>query len=94
MSIESLREEINRIDREIIRLIAKRQAVAGKIVQVKIAGGFPVHDEKRVQEILESSFNYAVEHKIDPVYVQKIIAILIEMSEEWQRECSGEGNLP
>ena len=94
MSIESLREEINRIDRDIIRLIAKRQAVAGKIVQVKIAGGLPVHDEKRVQEILESSFNSAVEHKIDPVYVQKIIAILIEMSEEWQRECSGEGNLP
>jgi len=94
MSIESLREEINRIDRDIIRLIAKRQAVAGKIVQVKIAGGLPVHDEKRVREILESSFNYAVEHKIDPVYVQKIIAILIEMSKEWQRECSGEGNLP
>ena len=94
MSIESLREEINRIDREIIRLIAKRQVVAGKIVREKVAGGLPIHDEKRVQQVLESSFNYAVEHKVDPVYVQKIMSILIEMSEEWQRECSGEGNLP
>ncbi|HVP93844.1 MAG TPA: chorismate mutase [Methanoregulaceae archaeon] len=94
MSIESLREEINRIDREIIRLIAKRQALAEKIVRIKIGEGLSVHDEARVQEVLKLSFNYAVEHKINPVYIQKIMGILVEMSEERQRECSGEGNLP
>ena len=36
-------------------------------------------------------FNAAVEKSINPVYVQKIFEILIEMSEERQRECSGEG---
>jgi chorismate mutase len=94
MPIESLREEIDRIDREIIRLIAKRQAVAGKIAKVKFTGGTPVHDEERVKAVLESSFNYAVEQKINPVHVQRIMSILIEMSEEWQRGCSGDGNLP
>ncbi|MEI6292607.1 MAG: chorismate mutase [Methanomicrobiales archaeon] len=94
MPIESLREEINRIDREIIRLIAKRQMVAGKIARVKFTEGLPVHDEERVKAVLESSFNYAVEHKINPVHVQRIMSILIEMSEEWQRGCSGDGNLP
>ncbi len=94
MSIEPLREGINQIDREIIRLIAKRQALAEKIARIKTGQGLPVHDEARVQEVLQSSFNYAVEHKINPVYVQKIMQLLIEMSEERQRECSGEGNLP
>ena len=94
MPIESLREEINRIDREIIRLIAKRQAVVGKIARVKFTEGLPVHDEERVKAVLESSFNYAVEHKINPVHVQRIMLILIEMSEEWQHGCSGDGNLP
>lgn len=94
MSIEPLREEINRIDREIIRLIAKRQALAEKIVRIKNEQGLAIHDEARVQEVLKSSFNYAVEHKINPVYIRKIMEILIEMSEERQRECSGEGNLP
>jgi chorismate mutase len=94
MPIESLREEINRIDREIIRLIAKRQAVAGKIAREKFARGLPIHDEERVKTVLDSSFDYAVEHKINPVHVQKIMLILIEMSEEWQRGCSGDGNLP
>jgi chorismate mutase len=94
MPIEALREEINRIDREIIRLIARRQDIASKIVRIKINEGLPVHDEERVKGILESSFNYAVEHKINPVYIQEIMMILIEMSEERQRECSGDGNLP
>ena len=31
---------------------------------------------------------------IDPVAVQKIFGQLIAMSEERQRECSGDGNLP
>jgi chorismate mutase len=94
MSIEPLREEINRIDREIIRLIAKRQALAEKIVRIKNDKGLSIHDETRVREVLQSSFNYSVEQKINPVFVQKIMQILIEMSEERQRECSGEGNLP
>jgi chorismate mutase len=94
MSIEPLRQDVDHIDREIIRLIAKRQTLSEKIVRIKINEGLPVHDESRVQEVLKSSFNYAVEHKINPVYIQKIMQLLIEMSEERQRDCSGEGNLP
>jgi len=35
-----------------------------------------------------------VEAKVDPVSVQKIFGILVEMSEERQQECMGDGNLP
>lgn len=94
MPIEALREEINRIDLEIIDLIAERQKRAGKIAQAKMTEGLPIHDRKRTHDVLEAAFNYAVEKNINPVYVQKIFELLIEMSEERQRECSGEGNLP
>ena len=94
MSLERIRADISRLDREIIRLIAQRQDLAGKIAQIKIHRGVPIHDEQRTSEVLESSFNQAVECKIDPVAVQKIFGILITMSEDRQRDCSGEGNLP
>jgi chorismate mutase len=94
MDIETTREEINKVDSNIIRLIAKRQDLAGKIARIKIRGGLPIHDKQRTTEVLESAFEQAVESKIDPVAVQKIFDILITMSEERQRECSGEGNLP
>jgi chorismate mutase len=94
MVIEALRREINRIDLQIIDLIAERQKIAGKIAQVKMNESIPIHDLKRTQEVRDYAFNAAVEKNINPVYIRKIFDILIEMSEERQRECSGEGNLP
>ena len=94
MPIAALREEINRIDLRIIDLIAERQRIAGKIAQVKMNEGIPIHDIQRTQEVMEYAYNAAVEKNINPVYTRKIFEILIEMSEERQRECSGEGNLP
>lgn len=94
MPIAALREEINRIDAQIIALIAERQKIAGKIAQAKFNEGIPIHDEGRTRQVMDEAFNMAVEQKINPVYVKEIFAILVAMSEERQRECSGEGNLP
>jgi chorismate mutase len=94
MMIEDVRKDVDRVDHEIVHLIAKRQELAGKIARIKISRGLPVHDERRSREVLASVFNQAVEYKIDPVSVQKIFETLVAMSEERQRECSGEGNLP
>jgi len=94
MSLEKVRADISRVDNEIIRLIAQRQELAGKIAHIKISRGMPIHDQHRAGEVLESVFDHAVESRIDPVSVQKIFEILIAMSEERQRECSGDGNLP
>ena len=94
MSLETVRAEITKTDKEIIRLIAHRQALAIKIARIKIHEGMPVHDEHRASEVLSTVFDQAVEAKIDPVAVQKIFEQLIAMSEERQRECSGDGNLP
>jgi chorismate mutase len=94
MCLETVRAEITRVDREIIRLIAQRQELAGKIAKIKVHTGIPIHDESRAADVLETAFEQAVECKIDPVSVQKIFETLIAMSEDRQRECSGEGNLP
>jgi chorismate mutase len=94
MSLDRVRAEISRVDTEIIRLITERQKLAGKIAQIKIAKGMPIHDQQRTDMVLGSVFDQAVEARIDPVAVQKIFGILIAMSEDRQHECSGDGNLP
>jgi chorismate mutase len=94
MTVESIREEINQIDRQIISNIGKRQHLAAKLALVKHREGLPIRDEKRRQDVLEEVFTLAVEQQIDPVTVQKIFELLIDMSEQRQRGCSGEGNLP
>lgn len=94
MSLETVRAEISELDFQIIRLIARRQELAEKIVKIKIHTGLPVHDEQRTTQVLDAVFNQATECMIDPVAVQEIFRILIGMSEERQRGFSGEGNLP
>lgn len=94
MSLEKVRAEISEVDTAIIRLIAQRQKLAGKVAQIKVAHGLPVHDQDRVAGVMESVFEQAVESRIDPVAVQKIFELLIAMSEDRQREYTGDGNLP
>ncbi len=94
MRIEDVRKEIDQVDREIVTLIARRQELAGKIARLKFTGGLPIHDVKRTKAVMDGIFNRAVEARIDPVAVQNIFTILIAMSEERQKECQGDGNLP
>ena len=94
MSLEQVRAEIAKVDADLIRLIARRQELAKKVAVIKIRDGIAIHDSTQSQKVLASFFDKAVESKIDPVAVQKIFEILIAMSEERQRECSGDGNLP
>jgi chorismate mutase len=94
MSLEQVRSEISRVDAGIIRLITERQELADRVAHIKIKNGIAIHDERRSAEVLSSVFDQAVESRIDPVAVQKIFEILIAMSEDRQKECSGDGNLP
>lgn len=94
MSLEKVRAEIADVDAAIIHLIAQRQELAKKVAAIKIREGIAIHDGRQSQKVLLSVFDRAAESRIDPVAVQKIFEILIAMSEERQRECSGDGNLP
>jgi chorismate mutase len=90
MTLDAMRHEMGQIDRE----IARRQQIAGKIARVKHMEGFPIRDDAQAREVLNRAFDWAVEQKIDPVSVQNIFEVLVAMSEERQRECLGDGNLP
>jgi chorismate mutase len=94
MSLATVREKIDGIDARFIKLIAERQRLAADMAHLKFRDGIPIRDPGQRDLVLERAFDRAVESKVDPVSVQKIFAILVEMSEERQQECMGDGNLP
>lgn len=93
-TLEELRDEIDRIDAEIIDLIGRRQDCAGRIAHRKYIDHLPVHDEARRRALLDRVFDRAVERGVDATAVQQVFELLIGMSEARQRDCQGEGNLP
>jgi chorismate mutase len=94
MTLDEFRRSLAALDEQIIDLVAQRQKIAVEIGRIKHRDALPIHDEDQHAQVLERVFDSAVEHKIDPVSVQKVFEVLIAMSEERQHECAGEGNLP
>ncbi|HOB06512.1 MAG TPA: chorismate mutase [Methanoculleus sp.] len=94
MSLDAVRNEIREIDEKIIDLIAERQNLAAEVARIKREMGLPLRDEAQRRVVLDRVFTYAAESRIDPLAVRRVFETLVEMSEERQRECSGDGNLP
>lgn len=93
-TLEEVREEMDRIDAEIIELIGRRQDYAGQVAHLKYVGRLPVRNEEQRRAVLDRAFERAVERGVDATAVQQVFEVLIGMSEARQRDCLGEGNLP
>ncbi len=83
MSIEVLREKIDRIDRELLGLFQERMDVAGEIGAFKRAHGLPILDRKREREKLEEIGGAAAPDK-EP-YARILYDLLFELSRSYQR---------
>ncbi len=94
MSLDAVRNGIREIDEQIINLVVERQRLAARIARLKQEEGLPIRDGPQRKAVLDRVFAHAAESRIDPVAVRNIFEILIDMNEERQRECSGDGNLP
>ena len=83
MSIEVLREKIDRIDRELLGLFQERMDVVGEIGAHKRAEGLPILDRKREQEKLTEIGGMVVSEK-EP-YARILYDLLFELSRSYQR---------
>ena len=92
--LESVRKEIEEIDREILSLIDRRVNLAEKVLESKRINGTSINDRKQNEVVINRALNTATELNLDIGLVKEIFEILIRMSIERQNELSGKGNLP
>jgi chorismate mutase len=94
MTLETVRNEISRIDEELLRLMARRMEQASRVLEEKRKLGLPISDDRQNELVLKRAMERATELNIDPAGVKEIFSILIRMSIDRQHEMAGEGNLP
>ncbi len=94
--LDVLRTELGQIDREILALVAKRQATAQKIGQVKRDLGMPTRDYRQERDVVERARAAAVEHGLTPTLGEELVLALIRGSLTVQEKdtvaASGEGS--
>lgn len=69
LGIGRMRRAVDAIDREIVRLLARRREIALAIGRVKAARGMPVRAPIREEELLAVVREEAIKHALDPDYV-------------------------
>ncbi|MEL4304396.1 chorismate mutase [Methanococcoides sp. LMO-2] len=93
-AIDEVRSKIEKLDQDIISLIAKRTDLAEEVLESKKEEHRSINDDTQNQVVLDRAANIATEKNLDSGAVKEIYEILIRMSIERQHELSGEGNLP
>lgn len=94
-----LREEINAIDNELVKLIARRLRVVRDIAMVKVKAGLRLVDDVREVEVLRRVRTLGEDLGVKPEYVELIFRVLMLISlreevelAEWCKERSGCGS--
>src|SRR5580765_5225752 len=94
--LDPLRQELGQIDREILALVSRRQAVAQKIGQVKRDAGIPTRDYRQEKDVVERARAAAVDHGLSAALGEELILALIRGSLTVQEKdtvaATGEGS--
>src|SRR3954462_12610679 len=78
--LDQHRTELGQIDRDILAAVARRQAVAQRIGQIKRDAGIPTRDYRQERDVVERAVAAAVQHGLTPQLGEELILALIRGS--------------
>ena len=84
--LTDLRKEVDKIDENIITLLAKRMEIIKKIGTLKKVHGLVLLDEKRWQDVLSSRITKAQSLTLSAAFVKRIFNLIHEQSLEIEKE--------
>lgn len=80
MNLEELRDELSKIDRQLVDLIAERQRIVGDIGKFKQGSGAGTRDYAREKDVLDMARSQAERLGIDPDLAEGVLRQLIRSS--------------
>ncbi len=83
--IKELRENIDRIDREIISLFEDRMEIVLKVAQYKKENNISIFNEAREKEVIEKNLQ-RLKNKNLGKFCEKFLQEIMDVSKEYQRQ--------
>jgi len=78
--LAALRDRIEQIDRQIIRLIAERLQIVQGVIEAKLASASPFRDRAREESLISRLRGIAVEVGVDPHEIERLYRVVVDMS--------------
>jgi chorismate mutase / prephenate dehydrogenase len=79
-SLDELRARLDDLDRDLLKLVAERQAISGQIAEVKRSTGTPTRDFRREREVLLKARHDAAALGVSPALGESLLQSLIRGS--------------
>lgn len=80
LGIPTLRDEIDRIDRELVKLVAARLHSSVEIGRIKAARGLTMRSPDRERELIDEARGDAASLGVDPDYIQALMELVLKHS--------------
>lgn len=80
MSLGEAREQIDRLDEQLLRLIARRLALARKVAKEKRATGLPFKQPEREAQLIAERRSLAAKLGLEEGFAEKIFLAIIDES--------------
>lgn len=84
--MKEIRRQVDKIDSQLIDLLAKRLDLSKECGKLKKAQGHPVQDKVREAQIFMHVQHKAKELGLDPVYAQSVYVLILAESRSVQNE--------
>ncbi len=88
MTLDELRGRLDELDRQLLHIIAERQATSRQIAKVKRATGYPTRDYRREREVILAARDQAAEIGVSPDTAEGVMRLLIRSSLTTQEQAS------
>ena len=84
--LPEIRKNINEVDSEIIKLLAKRRKLSKEVIRAKEVSDKPIRDQKREQDLLNRLIAFGKENGLDAHFVTKVFYEIIDDSVRIQQK--------
>src|SRR6202050_675854 len=88
MTLDELRRHLDELDRQLLQIIADRQATSREIARVKRATGYPTRDYARERDVIVGARTNAATIGVPPEVAETVIRLLIRSSLTTQERAS------
>lgn len=90
-SLAELRHEIDRLDRDMVRLVAERARYINRAVVLKRAEGLPARIEPRIEEVVSNVRREATRQGLDPDTADRLWRAMMDHFIAFEERKLGQG---
>ncbi len=86
MNLKEIRKQLDKLDNELIKILAKRTSLIPEVAKYKKENNIPRYQPEREKEIINKKIKLAKKYKINSELIEKIFKLIIKDSHRIQKE--------